>query len=29
MELEFISLLDFNLYIDPEEFGSYKQFIWY
>ena len=27
MELEFISLLDFNLYIDPEEFGSYKQFI--
>ena len=27
MELEFISLLDFNLYIDPEEFGTYKQFI--
>ena len=27
MEFDFIKLLDFNLYIDPEEFGSYKQFI--
>jgi hypothetical protein len=29
LELEFISILDFNLYIDSQEFKSYKQFIWH